>query len=441
MHALAFFFAASCSLLATLPFTEPSKTQSSFTIDLIHHDSSLSPFYNSSMTRSQLIRNAAMRSISRANRLSFSHTLNKLKESPPEAIIIPNNGDYLMRIYIGTPSVERLAIADTGSDLTWVQCSSCDITKCFAQNTSFYDPKHSSTFAFFPCDSETCTQLPYSQYICGDSGECIYGYNYGDESYSYGGFGSDSISFDATAATPPNFPKFVFGCGYVNKITADKSRKPTGIVGLGAGPLSLVSQLGDEIGHKFSYCLLPFASNSSSKLKFGEAAIVQGNGVVSTPLIIKPDLPFYYLNLEGITVGAKTVKTGQTDGNIIIDSRSTLTYLEKNLYNEFVSLVKEIVAVEEENNYGPYPFDFCFTYKEGMSAPPDVVFHFTGGDVVLKPMHTLLLIEDNLTCSTVVPSSFGGISIFGNLAQIDFHVGYDIQGGKVSFAPTNCSLN
>nr|AFK39237.1 unknown [Lotus japonicus] len=440
MHALAFFFAASCSLLATLPFTEPSKTPSSFTIDLIHHDSPPSPFYNSSMTRSQLIRNAAMRSISRANQLSLSlsHSLNQLKESSPEPIIIPNNGNYLMRIYIGTPSVERLAIADTGSDLTWVQCSPCDNTKCFAQNTPLYDPLNSSTFTLLPCDSQPCTQLPYSQYVCSDYGDCIYAYTYGDNSYSYGGLSSDSIRLMLLQLHYNS--KICFGCGFQNKFTADKSGKTTGIVGLGAGPLSLVSQLGDEIGHKFSYCLLPFSSNSNSKLKFGEAAIVQGNGVVSTPLIIKPDLPFYYLNLEGITVGAKTVKTGQTDGNIIIDSGSTLTYLEESFYNEFVSLVKETVAVEEDQ-YIPYPFDFCFTYKEGMSTPPDVVFHFTGGDVVLKPMNTLVLIEDNLICSTVVPSHFDGIAIFGNLGQIDFHVGYDIQGGKVSFAPTDCSLN
>ncbi|OIV92513.1 hypothetical protein TanjilG_02276 [Lupinus angustifolius] len=84
-------------------------------IDLIHRDSPLSPFYNSSLAHKEVLINAAMRSISR---------------NKAGAVIIPNNGDYLMKIFIGTPPIESLAIVDIGIDHIWVQHSeSCSFLK------------------------------------------------------------------------------------------------------------------------------------------------------------------------------------------------------------------------------------------------------------------------------------------------------------------------
>ena len=76
-------------------------------------------------------------------------------------------------------------------------------------------------------------------------------------------------------------PKIVFGCGHNNDGTFGEAR--SGIIGLGGGPLSLVSQLNKSIGGKFSYCLvLTKNSNVTSKINFGSNGLVSGNGVVST---------------------------------------------------------------------------------------------------------------------------------------------------------------
>ncbi|KAG5015891.1 hypothetical protein JHK85_022027 [Glycine max] len=105
---------------------------------------------------------------------------------------------------------------------------------------------------------------------------------------------TETLSFDSTGgAQTVSFPNSIFGCGANNNLTFRSSDKATGLVGLVAGQLSLVSQLGAQIGYKFSYCLLPFSSTSTSKLKFGSEAIITTNGVVSTPLIIKPSLPSF----------------------------------------------------------------------------------------------------------------------------------------------------
>ena len=394
------------------------------------------------MTPSELIRNAALRSIARFNGV-HQLSLNENDQSP-ESIIVPNGGlgDYLMRIYIGTPPVERLAVADTGSDLIWVQCSLCqEESSCFPRDAPLFDPNQSSTFMPLSCDSQPCSQLPQGQHACGNSNECLYGYSYGDNSFTIGELANDSINFGSTSGQGVPFPKSIFGCGYNNSVTFSGARKATGLVGLGAGPLSLVSQLGDEIGHKFSYCLVPFNSTSNGKLKFGDEAVISGNGVVSTPFTINPSSPtFYYLNLEGISVGQNTVQSGQTGGNIFIDSGTTLTSLEPTFYNNFVASVKEALGVEAVQNL-PNPFDFCVTNDGASINLPDIVFHFTGADVSLK-YENLFDTVGNFRCLFVIPNTnSGGQSIYGNRAEINFQVEYDLEEKKVSFAPADCTNN
>ncbi|KAK7401630.1 hypothetical protein VNO78_13252 [Psophocarpus tetragonolobus] len=142
---------------------------------------------------------------------------------------------------------------------------------------------------------------------------CTYGIYYADGSVSIGVLATESIHFGSQTI---KFPNFTFGCGLYNNFAHRTSDKVTGIVGLGAGPLSLVSQIGDKIGHKFSYCLLPFSSNSPTKLKFGNEATIQSNGVVSAPLIIDPSFPsYYFLQLEGVSVGQQMVQTNGKNNN------------------------------------------------------------------------------------------------------------------------------
>ena len=96
-------------------------------------------------------------------------------------------------------------------------------------------------------------------------------------------------------------PRIGFGCGVNNQVIG--MNNVAEIVGLGRGTLSLVSQLGSR---KFSYCFTSIGDNKSSSLSFGSLADLNvSNGAVkSTPLIRNPILPsFYYLSLEGITVG------------------------------------------------------------------------------------------------------------------------------------------
>ncbi|KAL2331033.1 hypothetical protein Fmac_018614 [Flemingia macrophylla] len=440
MQAFLCFLLVLCSLSVT-SFIEATKTLNGFSIDLIHRDSPLSPYYNLSLTSSERLKNAALRSISRSNRLG--HLMNKNKLPKKKSITIPDEdlGEYLMKFYIGTPSVERFAIADTGSDLIWVQCSPC--RKCTPQHAPLFDPTKSSTFRTVSCDSQPCTLLPSNTHVCATSGECVYEYHYGDKSFTAGTLGVDLINFGGGDKGSTTFHKLTFGCGIYNNdtVAGNVVQNNTGTVGLGAGPLSLISQLGDEIGHKFSYCFVPLDSNSTSKLIFGGEGMEKAlKGVVSTPLIFKSSDPsFYFLHLEGISVGNKQVKTvkNQTDGNIFIDSGTTVTRLKQSFYNEFLTLVKEVMGVKEapespENT-------FCFR-KDAKKGFPDVTFHFLGATVRLNQQNLFEYYDtENLFCLLVRPTAEEEYAILGSQTLVGFRVEYDLIGAKISFAPTDCT--
>ncbi|KAA8528179.1 hypothetical protein F0562_035570 [Nyssa sinensis] len=411
-----------------------------FSVDLIHRDSKLSPFYNPSSTRSERARDDALRSIARANRFNPSNF------NEPNNIVSGVNPDggtrtYFMKFAIGTPPVEIFAIADTGSDLIWSQCKPCN--QCFTQILPLFDPSNSVTYKNLPCHTKPCQSLILTP-CPTQKDECPYYYSYNDRSYTKGLLATDTFTFDSTGRSGvASFPEIVFGCGYDNGGTLFSTGQASGIVGLAAGQLSLVSQLSTEIEKKFSYCLLPDTATSASKLRFGADSVLSGEGIVSTPLTLKQTINtsalFYYLNLEAVSVGGMRIKNtlvAPNGGNIIIDSGTTLNFLNIPLYNEVAAVITEIINLNPvQDPRGVY--SLCFDKISFRMVPEvNIVYHFTGADVAWKPLNTFIEL-DVVTCLMILPTQ--GVNFYGNVAQVNFQVEYDLTRMMLSFAAADCS--
>lgn len=271
-------------------FSEAAHT--GFHVDLIHRDSPNSPFFNPSETHSERLINALQRSNNRVDH----HLKPSLSFSPNQAQtkIVSNNGEYLMEIFIGTPPVRILGIADTGSDLIWTQCKPC--TQCYAQTDPLFNPKASSTYKEVSCNTSLCQSL--GKQICPQSKTlevCHYSAFYGDKSFTHGILGYETVMLGSTSGKPVYFPRTAFGCGYNNNGTFDK--EGSGIIGLGRGRSSLITRMYSSIGGKFSHCLVPIFSKpekATSKMSFGDKAIISGTGTVSTPLLRRKDENLFY---------------------------------------------------------------------------------------------------------------------------------------------------
>ncbi|PKU82652.1 Aspartic proteinase CDR1 [Dendrobium catenatum] len=260
-----------------------------FSVELIHRDSPKSPLHDPNSTPSSCIRAAAERSRSRA--IYFRDAILD-DASNFYSEITPNSYEYLMSFYLGTPAKKILAIADTGSDLIWVQCEPCK--ECYPQSAPLFDPQSSSSYKTIACNTDSCSMLPQSS--CDSSSQCNYQYGYGDKSIVEGILSTETIGFDSTGGRPVQIPTPLFGCTHQSNGTFDKN--DAGLVGLGGGKLSLIRQLGSTIGNKFSYCLPSSTQTSAtSQLNFGSNAVVSSSNAVTTPLIFDSPDTFYFLNL------------------------------------------------------------------------------------------------------------------------------------------------
>ncbi|XP_012831344.1 PREDICTED: aspartic proteinase CDR1-like [Erythranthe guttata] len=321
--------------LSILSLAFPSNTYSltefnsedGFTTDLIHRDSSISPLYDSTASHEDLISKAVQRSKIRADRFGFGSFAAGI--SSPE--LIASDGDYLMKVNLGSPPVEINLGLDTGSAFSWTQCAPCD--NCFPQTLPLFTPKASSTYKAMPGDPKQCKALGGRPFLIGDK-TCRYSVNYWNESYSHGIISSDTLRLNSISGSPIEHKKFIFGCGYENMGTF--KRDMTGIIGLGRGPGFLVTQMQSVIGGKFSYCLLSHKPNNSrsSKIHFGSRALVAGSGVVSTGLHYFQNT--YAAKFKGLSVGKNKLAMIDTS---LYNSSKILGFFNERIIDSWIHIV------------------------------------------------------------------------------------------------------
>ncbi|OIT03336.1 PREDICTED: aspartic proteinase nepenthesin-1 [Nicotiana attenuata] len=409
--------------------------QKGFKVSLKHVDS------GGNFTKFERLQRAMARGKSRLQRLNLMAnnlvaTTTKDDSDIVKSTIHAGNGEFLMQISIGSPSETYNAIMDTGSDLIWTQCKPCK--ECFDQSTPIFDPSKSSTFSKIPCSNKLCEALPMSS--CGDS-NCEYMYTYGDYSSSEGFLASETFTFGKNS-----IPKVAFGCGNDNQ--GSGFSQGAGLVGLGRGPLSLVSQLQMP---KFSYCLTSINDDANSKISstllMGTISNDDYSNIITTPLVKNPSQPsFYYLSLEGISVGdtrlpikKSTFSLNQDGtGGVIIDSGTTITYLEESAFKllkkEFSSQVN--LPVDDSSSTG---LDLCFTLPSNTNniEVPKLVFHFEGADLDL-PADNYMIADSSMGVACLAMGGSTGMSIFGNVQQQNMLVIHDLNKETLSFVPTQC---
>ncbi|CAN4075826.1 unnamed protein product [Withania somnifera] len=416
------------------------KSVNGFTVDLIHRDSPLSPFYDSSNTPYERLQNAYHRSFSRASffKKNFVNAI--------QSTINPTEGEFLMKISIGTPPVDTLVTLDSGSDLTWIQCEPC--VHCFQQLQPVFNPKNSSTYYKVDCDNLYCQDLGPSL-TCTKDNICNYKVTYSDQSHTIGELSIETFTFASSTSSSENvsIPYTFFGCGHDNGELFPFGT--CGVMGLGGGDISIVNQMNEQIEGKFSYCLVPYvvsSTNVTSHINFGDSVVMLNDpSVVSTPLIRREaQKSFYYLTLESISVGdfknlpfiSSTISPND-QGNIIIDSGTTLTLVPSDFYESLEEVLVASISAPRIDDPTSGSFKVCYASNIDTISAPKIVAHFTNADVELSPMNIFMQLGEGVVCFAMLPVD--GIAIFGNLAQMNFLIGYDLVSNQVSFLPTDCT--
>ncbi|CAL4905849.1 unnamed protein product [Urochloa decumbens] len=388
---------------------------------------------------------------------------------------------YLAAYRIGDPPQRAEAAVDTGSNLIWTQCADCRLIPggmCFPQDLPYYNSSRSRTARPVPCSSAACAAGAETRPCArGRGGEeevvCAVAAGYGAGSV-VGVLGTEAFAF-ASGTTA----RLAFGCVLASELTPGSLDGASGIIGLGRGALSLVSQLGDGGGaNKFSYCLTPYlrgAAAKPSQLFVGASAGGGLNGgapVTSVPFAENPEeypfSSFYYLPLTGITVGKtklavaasafarRRVAAGMWAGGVVIDSGSPFTTLVDVAYRALrAELVRQLggTLVRPPRRTGG-GFDLCVARGDadaGEVVVPPLVLHFGGGggggDLVVPPENYWGPVDADTECMVVFNSAagpggslpFNETTIIGNYMQQDVHLLYDLANGVLSFQTADCS--
>nr|POE51500.1 aspartic proteinase cdr1 [Quercus suber] len=171
----------------------------------------------------------------------------------------------------------------------------------------------------------------------------IYGIVDTDASIAQGALAKEKVTMISTFGQTVSLD-IAFGCGHNNAETFNDHEM--GLIGLGGGFVSFVSQIGSIFGsNKFSQCLLPYDIDPSisSKISFSNGSEVIGDGVVSTPLVAKEDKTPYFVTLEGISVGDTYVPFNSSrklsKGNMLLDSGTPPTIVLFEFYDPLAAKV------------------------------------------------------------------------------------------------------
>ncbi|KAJ1699833.1 hypothetical protein LUZ63_008345 [Rhynchospora breviuscula] len=337
-------------------------------------------------------------------------------------------GNYVTRIGLGTPATSYVMVVDTGSSLTWLQCSPC-VVSCHAQAGPVFNPKTSNSYRQVTCTASECSALESATLnpsACSTSNVCIYQASYGDSSFSVGYLSRDTLTFAGSSV-----PNFIYGCGQDNEGLFGRS---AGLIGLARNKLSFLYQLAPSLGNSFAYCLP--STSSSGYLSIGS----YNPGQYSyTPMVSSSlDDSLYFLQFSSISVNGRPIGVASSAYNTptIIDSGTVISRLPSDVYDALSTAVS--AAMKGTPKASAYSIlDTCFKGSSSKLRAPAVSLTFQGGATLKLPTDNVFIdVDSSTTCLAFAPSS--RVAIVGNTQQQSFSVLYDVGKSRIGFAAGGC---
>ncbi|KAL6567597.1 hypothetical protein OROGR_001265 [Orobanche gracilis] len=365
-------------------------------------------------------------------------------------------GQYLVQFRVGSPSENLMLIADTGSDLTWMNCRyRCRGRRCRRNSSKrrVFRADRSSTFRAVPCSSTTCkidlSDLFSLARCLSPMDPCAYDYRYADGSAAVGVFGNETITFSLTNGNKTRLRHVLVGCSETS--TGPSFQVSDGVMGLGYSNHSFALRAANKFGGKFSYCLVDHLSpkNVSSYLVFGshEHVGVPFIRMRYTELVLGSINPFYVVSVKGILIGGFMLdippETWNVSGvgGVIVDSGTSLTGLTRPAYGPVMDALRRSLVSFGKLDLDIGPVEYCFNstgFRE--SLVPRLAFHFTDGARFDPPVKSYVIdAAPGVKCLGFVPAAWPGACVVGNIMQQNHLWEFDLANGRLGFATSSCA--
>uniref|UniRef100_A0A7N0VD35 Peptidase A1 domain-containing protein n=1 Tax=Kalanchoe fedtschenkoi TaxID=63787 RepID=A0A7N0VD35_KALFE len=432
----------------------------SLSIDLIHHYSLKSPFYEPNLTHSDMIQRLLLSS--RPKRIPSYNTSIDLKVIRP--VLQHTKSSYLAKIKLGTfsgqqPTYKEYYLQfDTGSEMIWLQCEDCAKpgNRCFQQSGVPYPNSRSRSYVPLPCDQHS---LCIPDECIG--AHCSYVEEYEEGSYSYGILAYETLKFESSRRVRGEMVTVVIGCGLQNRMV--QVTKEAGVFGMSWGTHSFVNQVTGHSQGRFSYCLPPLTSDgfqqASTVLRFG-SDVPTLTGLDRLSIREYDDELPYYVDLQDISINGRRLnipsayfaRTGPNKGGCIIDTGTTFTIISRQAYHILKQqMMQHLVTADSSLQIGRSrrQLDLCYRRNppfKGYNHLPTVTFHFAGGaNLVLQRDIAFIVWDDNrgreIVCMGISSTVEDDVSIIGAQSQANHVFIFNLPAGVLHFGPRNCARN
>ncbi|KAI3466288.1 hypothetical protein Pfo_022952 [Paulownia fortunei] len=391
-----------------------------------------------------------------SNSSSRTKDYNVSGEMPMHSGADYGTGQYFVHFQVGSPAQKLVLIADTGSDLTWMNCKyRCHGARCRRNlnDGQVFRADRSSSFRTVPCSSSMCkNELAnlFSLARCPSPMDpCAYDYRYSDGSAALGLFANETVTFSLTNGRKTRLNNVLVGCSESSR--GQSFQAADGVMGLGYSNYSFALKAAERFGGKFSYCLVDHLSskNISSYLIFGshEEVAITYSRMQYTELVLGLITPFYAVNIKGISVGGTMLEIPAEVWNVngvggaIVDSGSSLTFLTQPAYQPAMAALKLSLLNFRNLNLDIGPLEYCFNstgFDE--SLVPRLEFHFVNGARFEPPVKSYVIdAAVGVKCLGLVAAGWPGASVIGNIMQQNHFWEFDLANGRLGFATSSCT--
>ncbi|KHN29184.1 Putative aspartic protease [Glycine soja] len=198
-------------------------------------------------------------------------------------------------------------------------------------------------------------------------------------------------------------------------------------------PVSCYSSMCNSLGQ--SYCYSDTEPNCEYTVSYGDGSHSQGNLALDT--ITLGSSTGSSVSFPKIPIGCGLNNAGTFDSkcfgivglgggvvSLISHIGTTLTILLEKFYTKLEAEVEAHINLERVNSTDQI-LSLCYKSPPNNAIEvPIITAHFAGTDIVLNSLNTFVSVSDDAMCFAFAPVASG--SIFGNLAQMNHLVGYDL---------------
>ncbi|GAB2287218.1 hypothetical protein Dimus_021600 [Dionaea muscipula] len=332
-------------------------------------------------------------------------------------------GFYYVLVNVGQPPKPYFLDPDTGSDLTWLQCDA-PCARCTAAPHPYYRPGND----LVPCKD------PFALH-CNLK---------------------DIIPLNFTSGV--RHSRLAIGCGY-DQIPGSSFHQLDGVLGLGKGKASIVSQLHDQgiIKNVMGHCF----SGSGRGRGGGGGYIFFGDGLFDPSGVVWTPMSRDFSNKKHYSPGpAELIYGGKSTRlknlHVIFDSGSSYTYFASQPYQTLVNrLKKELVGKPLRDAVEDEALPLCWKGREPFKSITDVrgyfkplALRFEGrargkapAQFELPPEAYLIISLQGNACLGILNGTEVGLhnfNLIGDISMQDKTVIYDNEKQMIGWAPTNC---